>query len=61
MTRCLSAVLLAVFVLCAVVTRCLCWDQTELDLFDLVEDIGENFYDIMQLDQVYNYYILCSF
>ena len=29
-----------------------CWSQEELDLFDLVEDIGENFYDILQVPQV---------
>ena len=28
------------------------WDPDELDIFDLVEEIGENFYDIMQIDQV---------
>lgn len=30
------------------------WSQEELDLFDLVEEIGENFYDLMQVDQVYD-------
>ena len=31
-----------------------CWTQEELDLFDLVEEIGlgENFYDILQINQV---------
>lgn len=53
MARWLSAVLTALFVLHAV-TPCLCWDQIELDLFDLVEEIGEDFYDIMQLNQVHN-------
>ena len=28
------------------------WDPDELDIFDLVEEVGENFYDIMQIDQV---------
>lgn len=28
------------------------WDQAELDLFDLVEEVGENFYDILHVDQV---------
>ena len=31
---------------------CACWDQAELDLFDLVEEIGENFYDVLHVDQV---------
>ena len=30
----------------------MCWDQAELDLFDLVEEIGENFYDVLHVDQV---------
>ncbi len=31
-----------------------CWDQEELDLFDLVEEIGEEtiFYDILGVNQV---------
>ncbi len=31
-----------------------CWDQEELDVFDLVEEIGleDNFYEIMGVDQV---------
>ena len=28
------------------------WDADELDIFDLVEEIGENFYDIMRVEQV---------
>lgn len=28
------------------------WTQEELDLFDLVEEVGQNFYDLMQIDQV---------
>lgn len=32
--------------------RCVCWDQAELDLFDLVEEIGENFYDVLHVEQV---------
>ena len=41
-----------VAVLSLVGNPCFCWDQEELDLFDLVEDIGMNFYDLMQIDQV---------
>ena len=32
---------------------CLCWDQEELDLFDLVEEIGENFYELMRINEVF--------
>lgn len=28
------------------------WTQEELDLFDLVEEVGGSFYDLMQIDQV---------
>lgn len=28
------------------------WSQDELDMFDLVEEIGENFYDILQVKKV---------
>lgn len=28
------------------------WSQEELDLFDLVEEIGENFYHLMQVNEV---------
>ena len=30
----------------------LCWDQDELDLFDLVEEVEENFYELLQVEQV---------
>lgn len=32
-----------------------CWSQAELDLFDLVEEIGDNFYDVLQVTQVQQY------
>lgn len=28
------------------------WSQVELDLFDLVEEVNENFYDLLQIPQV---------
>lgn len=28
------------------------WDQDELDLFDLVEEVGENFYSLLQVEEV---------
>ena len=30
----------------------LTWTQEELDLFDLVEEIGGNFYELMQIPKV---------
>ncbi len=29
-----------------------CWENYELDLFDLVEDVNENFYDFFNVKQV---------
>lgn len=37
--------------LCSI-ERCRGWDQAELDLFDLVEEVGENFYDVLHVEQV---------
>lgn len=34
------------------------WDSIDLELFDLVEDIKDNFYDILGLKQVRRNYIL---
>lgn len=28
------------------------WDQDELEIFDLVEEINQNFYSILKVDQV---------
>ena len=47
--RWLSAVVL---ILSLIHTPCFSWDQEELDLFDLVEEIGENFYEVMEVRQV---------
>jgi len=30
---------------------CAAWDSEELDLFDLVEEVNKNFYDVMEIDQ----------
>lgn len=30
------------------------WSQVELDLFDLVEEVNENFYDFLHIPQVKN-------
>lgn len=33
-------------------TRCFCWDNDELEIFDLVEEINANFYDVLGVAQV---------
>ena len=35
-----------------VVQPALCWDSKEMELFDLVEEINENFYQVMGISQV---------
>lgn len=32
--------------------RVSCWDQDDLDIFDLVEEINENFYTVLKIQQV---------
>ena len=29
-----------------------CWQSFEPDLFDLVEEVGKNFYDVFEISQV---------
>ena len=41
-----------IMVLSIAVTPVFSWSQEELDLFDLVEEIGENFYHLMQIEEV---------
>ena len=43
--------LLAFFV-CLLPNLSRAWDQEELDMFDLVEEINENFYDVLGVLQV---------
>lgn len=31
------------------------WDSEELEIFDLVEEINENFYKILNIEQVHTY------
>ena len=33
-----------------------CWESYELDLFDLVEEIGQNFYEFLGISQVINFF-----
>lgn len=32
------------------------WDQDDLDIFDLVEEINENFYTVLDVQQVIEYF-----
>lgn len=32
------------------------WDQDDLDIFDLVEEINENFYSVLKVQQVIEYF-----
>lgn len=34
-----------------------CWDQEDLDVFDLVEEINENFYTVLKVQQVIEYFL----
>ena len=47
-------------VLAVLLGVCHSWDQNELDLFDLVEEVGENFYDLLHVDQVESSMLLNS-
>ena len=43
-----------------------CWESYELDLFDLVEEVGQNFYEFFGISQVeYSkwaaFYLYCYF
>ena len=40
-----------VFTICLSLTPSLAWDSDEMDLFDLVEEVNKNFYEVMGLDQ----------
>ena len=49
-----TAVFLVIF------NRCLAWDNAELELFDLVEEVNANFYDVLGVGQVRNKFIQTS-
>lgn len=38
-----------------------CWDSEEMELFDLVEEVGENFYEVLGISQVMMWWIFCIF
>lgn len=46
----LLAVVFLVVICC--VQHSLCWQEEELEMFDLVEEIGENFYELLEVSQV---------
>ena len=39
-------------ILFSVFSISLAWDQSELEIFDLVEEINQNFYDLLGVPQV---------
>lgn len=39
-------------ILFSVFSVCFAWDQSELEIFDLVEEINQNFYDLLGVPQV---------
>lgn len=36
----------------SIFSMCSAWDQSELEIFDLVEEINQNFYDLLGVPQV---------
>lgn len=47
-----SAFLLLAVCLFESFKEALCWDNDELELFDLVEEINENFYTLLGIEEV---------
>lgn len=48
----LGALLLRLSVLAVLFGGSLSWEQDELDLFDLIEEVGENFYEVLHVKEV---------
>ena len=44
--------LLELSVICLIISPNSAWDNGELEMFDLVEEVNENFYTVMGVDQV---------
>jgi len=38
-------------ILLASISQCICWDQDDLELFDLVEEVNANFYEFFGIEQ----------
>lgn len=53
--KCLSILLL----LAVSANNVSAWDQEELEIFDLVEEINENFYTILKVQQVMGGFCCC--
>lgn len=49
-----SRILLSLFALCALKSQVavLAWDNEDFEIFDLVEEINENFYKLLNVEQV---------
>lgn len=45
----MSTCLLSLWLACGIV---IAWDSDHLELFDLVEEIGSNFYEVLGVDEV---------
>jgi hypothetical protein len=43
---------ISLIILFSVFSVCFAWDQSELEIFDLVEEINQNFYDLLGVPQV---------
>ena len=52
MRICLAHVFLAILVLARYYTEVECWESYEMDLFDLVEELNQNFYDYFGISEV---------
>lgn len=43
---------LVLLTLCYLLKACIAWDQSELEIFDLVEEVNANFYDVLGISPV---------
>lgn len=55
----LKSALVVVALFLGRIQGCYCWDQEDLDLFDLVEEVGQSFYEVLQVDEVIAFILLC--
>lgn len=47
-----GAVVAVAVVLAVLATPTECWDTKEMEMFDLVEEVNQNFYEVMGISQV---------
>lgn len=46
-------ILVSIFALCTLQSRMvIAWDNDDFEIFDLVEEINENFYKVLNIEQV---------